>query len=102
MAFSWHKGVIPEDMCVLHRCDNRVCVNVDHLFLGTVADNNADMMSKGRHVPVGGTKNGNAILAWEDVELIRNSPLPSRHLAVRIGISDARIRQIRRMEGWIP
>lgn len=41
-------GPIPLDMCVLHRCDNRSCVRPDHLFLGTVDDNNKDRANKGR------------------------------------------------------
>lgn len=50
--FSWelHNGPIPsETPCVLHHCDTRRCVRPDHLFLGTRADNTADMISKGRH-----------------------------------------------------
>ena len=39
---------IPEDMCVLHRCDVRNCVRVDHLFIGTKRDNSLDMAAKGR------------------------------------------------------
>ena len=46
-------GPIPKGMCVLHHCDVRNCIELSHLFLGTVADNNKDRAKKGR------TKNQN-------------------------------------------
>ena len=48
--YSWeiHYGKIPENMCILHRCDNPICIKPEHLFLGTQTDNIADMDRKGR------------------------------------------------------
>lgn len=48
VAWILTRGSIPEDAFVLHRCDNRGCVNPQHLFLGTHSDNMQDMLAKGR------------------------------------------------------
>jgi hypothetical protein len=49
LVWEMTHGPIPEGMCVCHRCDNKKCCNVEHMFLGTVNENNRDKIAKGRH-----------------------------------------------------
>lgn len=49
VMWEWVRGPIPDGLCVLHKCDVPACVRPGHLFLGTKADNTADMMRKGRN-----------------------------------------------------
>src|SRR5258708_3006328 len=72
---SWELayGPIPDDLCVLHRCDVRACVRPDHLFLGSRADNQADMREKhrGRNGGLTGASHPRAKLTDQQVREIR-------------------------------
>lgn len=88
LSYELAVGPIPDGMLVCHSCDNRACIEPSHLFLGTPADNNADMMRKGRYRPGGkphpGSKNGRAKLTESQVVAIRK-------LVSKYGISAAAI-----------
>lgn len=70
-SYQHHVGEIPDGMCVCHKCDNPICVNPDHLFLGTHQDNMADRNRKGRQHRPQGELSGTAKITEETVILIK-------------------------------
>lgn len=52
VSYELFKGEIPEGMLVCHTCDNPICIDPEHLFLGTAWDNTLDRLNKGRGTPM--------------------------------------------------
>ncbi len=91
---------IPQGLCVLHRCDVRLCVNPKHLFLGTKADNYQDCVAKGRHNKPKGQNCWRSKMTERDVILIRKSPLTNQQLADHYQVASQSINQIRKRITW--
>lgn len=95
---SWliHRGVIPGDMHVCHHCDNRACVNPEHLYLATNAQNHRD---KARRERVAGPY-GRITLNAELVRKIRASSRSDREWAKELGVHPSTIRSARDGKHW--
>lgn len=98
ISYLLFKGKIPKNMCVLHTCDNRKCINPDHLFIGTKGDNNRDRANKNRSIK--GEKHPIAKLTDSLALEIYYSPLSSREAAKYYGISATLVKNIRRKTAW--
>lgn len=89
---------------ICHRCDNRRCVDVDHLFLGTHADNIRDAAEKGRmhrwNGDLRGAANHNAKLSEDDVRQIRCDPRKPKVIAAAYGIGPSSVDKIKRRINW--
>lgn len=99
-SYEYHKGKIPKGMCVLHKCDNRRCVNPEHLFLGTRIDNQKDMKNKNRAAL--GEKNARSKLTLNDIKDIRKSKgiVKTGVLLDKYNISRSQMGRILRHENW--
>lgn len=103
MSYEMAGGSIPDGLYVLHHCDNPCCVKPKHLFIGTKAENNADMDAKGRARRVGAKKgeaNPSARLTEADARIIRDSDEKGVILAARYGVTPTTITSIRKRRIW--
>lgn len=106
-----HDIDLDDDQKVCHRCDNPKCCNIAHLFIGTQAENLADMAAKGRRDVSGllardnrGTRHGMAKLTEEDVRKIRRAvtsgAMSQRKVAALFGVSQPVVSDIVRRVSW--
>lgn len=102
VAYILANGSIPKGLLVCHSCDNPLCVNPDHLWVGTQEDNMNDARKKGRMLK--GEENGNSRLSDNIVQIIRNDYSAGRmnqyELAKRFNVSQRNISKIVRYETW--
>ena len=106
LAYNLSTGQdIPDGMEVCHTCDNPCCVEPEHLFIGTHADNMGDMKKKGRRKAINsGANNGRAKLSPDDAEEIRRcygaNESTQVQLAARYGVSQTLVSMIVRGVHW--
>lgn len=101
--FQHLNGSIQKGLYVCHYCDIPACVNPDHLFLGTPADNAQDRSTKNRNALKTGELNGRAVLTDEKVAFIKNGLLhgcKQLNLAKTYKVSQSTISRIKRGISW--
>lgn len=94
-------GKIPDGMCVCHTCDNPGCVNIEHLWLGTIRENNYDKLKKRR--TIFGSKHHKTKLIESDIihiKLLYNEGVFQSIIAKEYDISQTTVSHIVLGKGW--
>lgn len=104
VAWTIAHGPIPAGESACHRCDVKLCCNLDHLFLGTHQDNMRDMREKGRAAHPAGERHPQARLTWPEVREIRSllgrGEFSKTEIGRRFGIGRSQVIRIERYEMW--
>lgn len=82
VSFEMFKHSIPNKKHICHTCDNRKCVNPDHLWVGTAKENIEDAIKKNRIKPLKGENSPQAKLTWKEVKLIREKKMKGSSLSI--------------------
>jgi predicted XRE-type DNA-binding protein len=95
---------LPTYIHVLHKCNNTFCINPQHLYLGTNADNMKDRKDSGHYASTEGENNNNAKISKEIVDIIRElyktNTTTHRKLARLFGISKTQVTRILNNKQW--
>lgn len=101
LFYTLFTGNIPEGMLVCHACDNKLCVNPNHLYVGTHTNNNQDTYKRNRMPPKQGHNARNvAKLSLEEALKIKYSDIPSKELEGLFKINQSQISRIRSGKTW--
>lgn len=103
VSYRIHKGDFDSQLFVLHKCDNPVCTNPDHLFLGTQKDNIDDMYMKGRNASFSGERNSQSKLETCNILNIRKRYKEGdsfKYLANWYGVTESTISDIVNRRTW--
>lgn len=105
VSWEFHKGEIPDDLEVCHHCDNMICVNPNHLYLGTHQRNMQDASERNRFNDRSGIKNPRAILNPEkafEIRWLDASGWTRKSLAAEYGVSIGTIDIVLSQKIWKP
>lgn len=91
---------IPKGKCICHECDTPRCINADHLFPGTQAENVADRVRKGRSASVKGEDHSGSILTEDQIRAIRKDTRFQRVIAAEHGVTRSLISLIKSRDRW--
>lgn len=91
-------GEVPAGLVIRHKCDNRLCVRLSHLLIGTVEDNVQDAVERKRHSR--GEQHHTAVITAEQAKEIWLSPDQSATLARRMSVSHSIVHEVRSGHTW--
>lgn len=108
-SYALFKGPIPPGMCVLHACDNRRCVNPDHLSIGTIKENLEQMTERGRRamgdkVANRGERSAAAKIGWPQankIKSLKSNGLPIIKIVRKMGLPYGIVSRVYHGKTWV-